>query len=536
MNCPTVDKISQYEDNLLTNDEQVQIERHIQSCVACAEVAKAFKKEQVFIKDTLQMPTLPDNFNSLVLDQLEPYPKQQKPRRSTPWKRVMLTAAGIVFAVGLSATFHPSFAQLIGGMFSSNQVDEGLQVAAEAGLTQRVDLAVEDQGLTLKVEDVIADSSRVTLSYQVLKDGKPQDTYLELAESDNAITAVDQHGNALNRLGTGWQEGSAYGIVEFSLRGQENLEKLTIQFDLVELNGVKGNWQLEVPVDLQETQKLTKTVDLNESIPSHHGVVVDLKKLQIAPSSTEFMYETSFTQEELAIAEQTRNQFEKDFGAKHLDSLVYGVDSAIAYHVENADGQTIYATSNPMGADTIGMLQSSGEDTAEIGKTVWNDSFVPSKEDNLSFVLDGVYKKEPANFSLTVRPSELKKQPISFDYKGNHLTITKVKKKNEYSFKKSLNPIQKETSVVISLEGGKDAQSSDLGSWLVVDEKGNVYPGNPSGSVLNKTDKNGRFITTIELELEGLEEVPEQLTLHLVSTTQYYPVENATKVPLLEQK
>lgn len=537
MNCPTVDKISQFVDDLLPKEEQVEIERHINSCVACAEVANAFQKEQQFIKDTLQTPTLPDNFTSLVLDQLEPYPTQIKAKRSAPWKRVMLTAAGIVFVVGLGTTLNPSFAQFIGGMFSTSQVDEGLQVAADAGLTKRVDLAVENQGLTLKVEDVIADSSRVTLSYQVLtKDGKPQDTYLNVADSDNAITAVDQNGSVLNRLGTGWQEGSDYGIVEFSLRGQEDLEMLTITFDLVELDGVKGNWKLEVPVDLKETRKLTTTVDLNETTASSNGVVVDLKKLQIAPSSTEFIYETSFTPDVQAETEEAKRRFEKEFGAKHIDSLVYGVDTSIAYHIENGAGKTVYSTYNSVGGDSIGMLQSTGEETAVIGQTKWIDSFVPHKEDNLTFVLDGVYKKEPSNFSLTIHPRELKKQPMSFEYKGNHLTITKVKKKNEYSFQKSFNPIQKDTSVVISIEGGKDEISSELGSWIVVDEKGNVYPGNPSGSVLNKKDKNGRFITTIELELDGLKEVPEQLTLHLISSTHYYPEENPTRIPLFEQK
>src|SRR5699024_5001830 len=138
----------------------------------------------------------------------------------------------------------------------------GLKMAAEAGLTERVNLQVEDNGLTFIVEDVIADSSRVSLSYKVLnKNGLPQDTYLNMADSENDITATDQSGNVLDSLGTGWQYGSDYGNVEFSLRDQDNVEKMTIHFNLVELNGVRGSWQLEVPVDLLETRKLSDTVD-----------------------------------------------------------------------------------------------------------------------------------------------------------------------------------------------------------------------------------------------------------------------------------
>ena len=37
-------------------------------------------------------------------------------------------------------------------------------MATDAGLVERVNLEVMDKGITLKVEDVVADSSRVALS------------------------------------------------------------------------------------------------------------------------------------------------------------------------------------------------------------------------------------------------------------------------------------------------------------------------------------------------------------------------------------
>ena len=168
MNCPTADKLSQFVDQLLPEQEMAEIEAHLQSCTTCGKVVNAFQEEQRFIEETLQTPTLPENFTDLVLDQLEPYAKPKKHRRTAVWKRVAFTAAGIVLAVGIGATVNPAFAQFIGGLFSSDQVDLGLNKAAESGLTQQVDLQVEDQGLTLVVEDVIADTSRVTLSYKVL--------------------------------------------------------------------------------------------------------------------------------------------------------------------------------------------------------------------------------------------------------------------------------------------------------------------------------------------------------------------------------
>ena len=519
MNCPMADKLSQYVDQLLSEQEQQIIEDHINSCPSCEGVVHAFRKEQQFIKETLQIPTLPDNFNDLVLDQLEPYGKTKKRRWTAVWQRVMLTAAGVVLALGIGAAVNPAFAQFIGGLFSTDQVDDGLKMAAEAGLTERVNLQVEDNGLTFIVEDVIADSSRVSLSYKVLnKNGLPQDTYLNMADSENDITATDQSGNVLDSLGTGWQYGSDYGNVEFSLRDQDNVEKMTIHFNLVELNGVKGSWQLEVPVDLLETRKLSDIIDLKDATVTSHGVQVNLKKLQSSPSSTELYFETALTNEELRRSEEVMSQFEEQFGKKNIDSLVIG-NTGIEYHIENAAGETIYSTERSTDA---GMLHGTGEDIDSIGGTSWIHSFIPKKGDQLTFVLDGVHKIEPTDFSIAMKPKDIRKHPVSFDYKGMHLTVKSVK-----------TPLFSTTpAVVIKLEGGMESLEADFGNWIAVDGEGNAYSANFSGSILDKKDENGRHITSLDLKLEGLKEVPEKLTLHLVTKSNYYPVEDQWRVPL----
>ncbi|MGN7386314.1 DUF4179 domain-containing protein [Sporosarcina sp. SAFN-015] len=518
MKCPMADKLSQFVDQLLPKQEMAEIEAHVQSCKSCGNVVNAFREELRFIEETLQTPTLPENFTDLVLDQLEPYGKLKKQRKAV-WKRVVLTAAGIILAVGIGATVNPAFAHFIGGLFSSDQVDKGLNIAADAGLTQRVDLQVEDQGLTFVVEDVIADSSRVSLSYKVLnKGGKPQDTYL----NENTITAVDQNGEVLDTLGTGWQQGSDYGLIEFSLRDQDDIEHMTIQFDLTELDGVKGNWQLDVPVDLHENRKLTKMVDLTSARSVHHGVEVGLKKLQIAPSSMELFFETAFTEEERKKSKEAMRKFEEQFGKGSMDSLILGNNSSIEYHIENAEGEVIYTTARNPNSDTAGMLQGLGEELSTSRGTAWIHSFVPKNEEQLTFVLDGVYKKEPTDLSFTFNPKDSNKHPVAFDYKGVQLEIKSVKKPL----------IGKDRSVVIKMEGSADSLDADLGSYIAVDDNGNSYPANFSSSILDKKDKNGRHIATIDLRLDGLEKVPEELTLYLVSMTSYYPAEKQWRVPL----
>lgn len=536
MNCPTIDELSKYVDDLLTEKESDWVQVHVENCSHCQEVVAAFLEEQRFVVETLQNPELPDDFADNVLEQLEPY-EQKTFRRKAPWKKVMLSAAGVVLAVGLSAALSPSFAQLIGGFFSTEQADEGLRLAMEEGLAERVDLAVEDQGVTLKVEDVMADSSRITLSYQVLKNGKTKNTYLEEGDSANRVIALDSNGNEIGQLGYSWWDGGDYGVYEFSLRDQEELDRLTVRFDIVELNGVRGSWKLDVPIDLKEKRQLTKTLALEDASITTNGVKVDLQKAQKAPSSTELFYETSFSEEELTRVEKARNDFVLRFGAENVEDLVYQYETAIAYHLEDESGTALYSwntwTEEEGHAVDTGMLQGTSERLGTLGHLKWVNSFVPKKEQpNVAFVLDGVYKTEPVDFSVKIRPNELRKKPFSFEFEGNHLTVVKAKNETNFYLRKSLMPIAKEETFVIEMEGGKEVGASELGGWLITDDKGNVYSSGLSGSILDEKDENGDFKVGMQLTLPKLKEVPEELTLHLFSVKRYEPVAEPWEVPL----
>lgn len=537
MNCPKADKLSQYVDNLLTNEEHTEIQSHLKSCEDCMRVVRAFQEEQLFLKETLQTPRLPDDFASIVLDQLEPYEQNVVRRKRTPWKRILLSAAGIVVALGLTASLNPSFAQLISGMFGTEQVDEGLRMATEAGLGERVNLEVTDHGITLKVEDLVVDSSRVALSYQVLnKKGKPQDTYFNLPDSQNEIIVIDQKGKVLDGLNFSWSKGSDYGLIEYSLREHSALEKITIKFNLVELNGMKGNWKLEVPVDIKDIRKLTTSTPLNYAKTNSNGVNIAMKEVQFAPSASELFYETSFTQEEQEKVEEHIQKLEEQFGERSVSTFTnYG--TAIQYHIENEEKKLIYGhntfAEGQGHPSSSRALHGSGMDLEQLGQVAWNDSFIPQKDKSkLTFILDGVFKTVPSDFSVKIKPKELKKNPVSFEYEGNFMTIKTAKKDTNYSLRKSLIPIKKETIFKIEMEGGREATAAEIGTWVLVDNKGKTYFAYQSGSILDEKDKDDRYKTTIDLRSYDLDEIPEELTLHLLSVTRYEKVEEEWKVPL----
>ncbi|WP_404331642.1 hypothetical protein [Mesobacillus maritimus] len=71
-------------------------------------------------------------------------------------------------------------------------------------------------------------------------------------------------------------------------------------------------------------------------------------------------------------------------------------------------------------------------------------------------------------------------------------------------------------------------------AWVIVDDKGNPYLTYHHGSVLDEKDEHGRFKTNTELITYDMEELPEELTLHLLSVTRYEAVKDKWEVPLYE--
>lgn len=537
MNCPTADKLSQFVDHLVTEQEHSQIKNHVNTCEDCKRVVAAFEEEQEFIKETLKTPTLPDDFALNILEKLEPY-EEKGSKKKKVWRRRLVLAAGIVLAIGLSTALNPSLAKWIGGLFSTDQVDEGLRMASDAGFAERVNRESTNNGITFKVEDVVADPSRVALSYQVLNEkGKTLNSYLEPREQGNDIYVTDQNGKRLDMLTLGWTKTDDYGFIEFSLREFGGvLENIVVHFDLVELNGKKGNWKLEIPVDLKASLRSTNNLSFNNAKTSWDGVALNMKEVRFAPSSNEIMYETSFTDEEQKKVMEQVERIEKKFGKKNVGTFS-NYETAIEYHIENDKGQAIsyhntYFEGKGHPSDS-GLLQGSGQPLEKMGSVAWNESFIPQKDSSkLTFVLDGVFKTVPGDFSIKIKPNDLKNQPVSFEYEGNYITIQSAKIKNEYSLRKSINPVEKETTFRIQMEGGKEALASALGNWLLVDDKGNSYLTNKSDAILDEKDKHGRYKTSIELTVDGLEETPEEFTLQLLSVTRYSPVKAEWKVPL----
>lgn len=532
MKCPSADQLAQLHDELLTAQEAEQLKVHVKNCPSCQAVMELFEGESRFMKETLQTPGLSEDFADLVLTKLEPYKLAKK---KSYWKRALLSAAGVALAFGITATVSPSFAQLVGGLFNTDSVDEGVHIAMDAGLVERVDLTATDKGITLKVEDVMVDSSRLVFSYQVLKSsGKTIYPYFELHDSKNEIVFIDEEGNEIQPSTSSWGlQKDNYGLFEFSLREGIDVEKFTVQMRVQKIGWRTGEWSIDIPIDLTEINKLTKRVPLGDQTFDYEGVTVTLQETQYAPSANELIYQTSLTDELRADYVAQREEQTKLYGEQHQQ-----LSTKIGYYIENDSGDII-ASNNVFTSErghpvSNGYIHSGGRWNDEVpGEAFWMDSFIPQTDGNsLSFVLDGVYKTVPVDYAVVFKPDELNRADTQFDYGGNYLTIKSIKRETNYSLRKSWLPIQRERYVEVILEGSREAMGEDLQSWVLQDDAGNSYRALGSGGTSDEVDEHGRYKMTVNLHVYGIEKITDTMTLRLTQVERYEQLAEPWRVPL----
>ncbi|HWK23583.1 MAG TPA: DUF4179 domain-containing protein [Ureibacillus sp.] len=535
MICPKEDELLAYVDGFLDNEESEQIKSHILSCPYCQQQLEVLASQDAFLTETLKTPVLPDDFAQKILYQVQPY--QQKKKRK--WKWGLGTAASILLAGGVLASVHPSFAELVGGIFTSDYVDQGLNIAMDTEIASPIDIAVTDAGITLHVEHVIADTSRIALSYSITNSkGKRLDPFLEENHEANTITLLDQNGKEVEVGGRGWRNTNDYGIFEFS-SVDENFREGIIRIEATEIAGKSGNWLVEVPVDLTAAYAKQKVVIIDKTI-EEAGLEINLDQVNYATSTTDITYKIQYNDKTKKEIQEAIKEKEEQFN-KEIVSTFFPYNPTIGYRIENEKGEVlgyhnVYEREDRGHAVTENMIGGIGQwdgEIDEMGIMTNTDSFIPEKEpEELYFVLDTIYKPKVSNFSVTFKPDEL---PLTFEYEGYELTIISVERKVDYSLQKSVIPFDRQVTVELSMSGYANQRVPGLVEWAIEDDKGESYLTYNSGSTtLDETDSKGRFKHEEQLSSYELQDIPEEMTLHLIAETVPIKLEKEWRVPLFE--
>lgn len=542
MKCVEYNQMSRHVEGETEGREKMLMDTHILTCPVCEKLYAHCIAEKEAIEAALRAPALPDSFTSDILAQLSPYsvpsddqepepssgaqpPKAQPAVRKRRWRKWAYAAAGTVLAVSLAASVSPSFASyLTDSIFNpgNKMIDRGLQLAGEGGFVQHGDYHVSSKGITLRVLDIVADPTRIALSYALEKEkGGHLDPYFEeRLDKGNRVYITDAAGNKLADLSS-WGRNDPYGVMTFQPETSFP-EKVIVHFDLARVGGIagigstEGAWKLQIPVDMKKGRDATRTVEVNQHHKTSQGVDVTLSRLLFAPTKTQVELVTSLSPSLRAqVGEMIKKEQRKGVLEGEASALIEGT-YGISYRILDESGRLVAGKSGPvLHSRSYGEHSIESTGSYESSRTVWKDGFVPFQNaKRLTFILDGVDIEEPSDFSLTFQPGEAQSKKVGGSYQGNTITVTDFAVKSEWNMTKSPPFLKHDAHAAIEMEGMLTKDTGTLREWTVTDEHGKIYKAMMSGSE-EDPDASGNRKFNATLHIYGMKQKPEKLTLHL---------------------
>ena len=530
--------------------EIAEIEKHVLHCQDCRTYKSNLINETQLLKQAVSASPLPDEFVDTIMGQLEDVslePKQAVPssdlaaiqpppvtthaRKNLRWKAIMGYASAILLLSGVTGMYvSPTFAAYVSSFVSRVSGDLGLKLAAENGFNTAVNQTVSDQGYTLRVKDIVADSARLVITY-TLEDanGKPlEDQYLSYFDGSK-IYLADKAGNVLSELPEGHELGPGYGDITFVLDEWPKDEDIVVHFDIHEI-GVRDpkpvNFSLQIPVNIAESKKAATTIPVQNVYTSPQGIQFSFDQVMYAPSATRYEITTSVTDEAYERERQLVREMEGDEGEFTMDDSYRfsyrivnqaGEVVAASEHGEKNSGRTLYFSPTYQKGENV-----------NTGTIQWKTAIIPGEPtEKLTFILDEIEKEERADFAISIRPDALLQSPITKTNEETGDTYT-IK-----GLKKGKRPRTDEEIWVMTIEG--NLKIWDMPSWILSDGTGKRYEVTPDYTTMTVKHTEEGEILKQDLFIKGMPSLPEELSLRLKTYKKRY-TNIDWKVPIPSQK
>ncbi|WJQ82045.1 DUF4179 domain-containing protein [Brevibacillus brevis] len=476
---------------------------------------------------------VPDTFTDEVMSKLfEAAPARtarkhsSRTRRQRGWdivKKTGLVVAGLTALVVTGTVVSPTFANYVNSLFQiEKDADNGMKNAVDKGFVQKLEQKVTDQGITFEAKEVMADSMRIAVIYDVYDQNGKQ---IKIGEDGHLLNAY-----LIDSTGKDWLEDDGptlgghgkYFIAEQPLNtifesAEATPNLLTLKLEQTEIAGKKGKWSMEIPIDMKKAKEATKTVVFQDTaFHSPLGMDIELEKIEFSPSATRLMLETTLAKSAYVEIEEERVEVTSE-GAqvktteKRQVPILSGND--IAYEITNEKGDVVAARDKSSLDEGIAkeknVLNISGFTGKRQGEhsQKWWHSFGPIQgEKKLTLQLRKIYemKRSTSKVKVDLVPAELNKEAATLqDDAGGTFTFS--------SF--ALEPASgdRQAKAAMTIEGKLGNNVVDAESWTVIDENGESYPARLETT--STRNKDGKVHIKGKLDIIGLEKQPKKLTV-----------------------
>ncbi|MGD8192202.1 DUF4179 domain-containing protein [Brevibacillus ginsengisoli] len=447
--------------------------------------------------------------------------------RSIPRLKIALLATTAIVVIGGSVVSYvsPTFAQWVSSFLNYRISDQGLEEAVKMGYNQPKEIRVTDQGITLVIPEVLADTNRLILSYYVEReDGTRSVDYLD---SHGKLYVTSETGELLAKNITSFSRGYDFGYFQFNL--SKVTDQVVIHVEIPEIDSIdypdkKGKWNVTVPVDMKEAISATKQIPINKQLTTKQGVMVDLKDIVYSPSAVRLNLTTTRTPEaRQRIQDDLKRIHANKYDKQSLESSYY------YYKIVDQKGNVLVKTGDV--EESVNALPSSHTiDPKDPYSTTDQEVFVPVKGEKLRFILDQLVIVETADLQFELTQQNLKTGEMTKEYEGNTFTVknlTMQKTKNQ-----TMMPMIEVTG---KMKGGYNCQ------WTLVDEHGKQYESviqtqDDEDISLVKVggvyvDRDKRWDLRQRLSFPDLKTITGNYTLKLKTIPRWYPMNWEVPLP-----
>ncbi len=427
-------------------------------------------------------------------------------------KRIWTAAAVIVFlAGGILLSTHPTIAEHVRSLFSKDSiVDKGMIEARDAGFLTSTDVFATDEasGYTVKVEELIADSTRLVVGLTV-SDKHGNSVAGQLTQGrGNQFRIRDSQGEIAYASSTGGN--SSLDQIEFRFARAAVGQSLSLEIDARELlispgealsdskrQKIGGLWTLNVDIDLTKAADVSIITRLNESYETPSGVKITMLGATRTPSGGALEFETTLTSE-------AQKRGSEGIQSKH----------EVLYRIERTDGEEL-----PWNYGSYDFASPVFDRWTGINRWFYRFSNFSYNTEPLRFVLEGYMIREKSDASVTFDPSSLSAQnPAVFKDSGEEFNLTGMTVGPDPN-REGSGAADIPSAGIITFGGNYSNPGFPTDDWIALDDAGNEYRVQFRGALTIGEPKLSGSQTFI---VEGLETMPNKLTLKRTEVQHLY--------------
>ncbi|MGK5511338.1 DUF4179 domain-containing protein [Brevibacillus formosus] len=559
MNCLTQRQLIAYMEDRLSPVNKRNIESHLDHCTYCQHQLEQWIDELHQTEEKIWEDSLSANMDQKIIQMLSPHPVRVlnpaipshqppawKQRSITIMKRMTIAAAALTVVVSGGMLVSPTFASYVNAAFTNSPIgkadpvapvsnsllqelaDKGIAQAAKNGFAQSVDVSATDQGLTFAVHEVVADPLRISIAASLKdKNGKTLSSFMSEMVSrsikEPLITIKDKQGNIL----TPSEEKNApypnkpwdvsmnveHGvmILDRELRSYfDDISKvpdeLIVEFNIKQLDDIKGNWKLSVPVDMKKAKAAMRTHEINKAYTTPQGLKLNVKQITFAPSGVELVIDRT-------LAPNEKNAYSYEL-VDEKGTVVAAWDStSVIREVSKRN-------------NVISDVKWDHTQSTESGARDFHYFYPIDESQKLTFKLGSVYTEESAKLHTKLDTNRLeKKEVITAEDKGDQFTFKKYQKDPNaivdvegYDGHYRVNDDGTTTKLEgyhLAFEATLSPDTAAMGPyqyWTITDETGKKYE--DIEYLIDKTEyENDRAIFGGTIFLENLTTLPKQLII-----------------------